>query len=122
MCTCPPSFPPKLWTVEVRRAGEPVFDATAGQSIQLPTGGRAVLLAPYAEHPAGVRLWVAKLDVPERLHTYLAAHGRPIRYGYVQGSWPISAYQNVYVTEPGSAVRAAAARSPSSGTPCLMPR
>lgn len=104
-------LPAELWTVEVRRAGQPVFDATAGQSIQLPAGGRAVLLTPYAEHRAGVRLWVAKLDVPERLHTYLAAHGRPIRYGYVQGSWPISAYQNVYVTEPGSA------EMPSAGRP-----
>jgi S-adenosylmethionine:tRNA ribosyltransferase-isomerase len=104
-------LPADLWTVEVRRAGEPVFDATPGQTIQLPAGGRAVLLTPYAQHPAGVRLWVAKLDVPERLHTYLAAHGRPIRYGYVQGSWPISAYQNVYVTEPGSA------EMPSAGRP-----
>jgi S-adenosylmethionine:tRNA ribosyltransferase-isomerase len=104
-------LPAGLWTVEVRRAGQPVFDASAGESIELPAGGRAVLLAPYAEHPAGVRLWVAKLDIPGRLHTYLTAHGRPIRYGYVQGSWPISAYQNVYATEPGSA------EMPSAGRP-----
>ena len=104
-------LPAGLWTVEVRRSGQPVFDAVAGESIELPAGGRAVLLTPYAEHPAGVRLWVATLDVPERLHTYLAVHGRPIRYGYVQGSWPISAYQNVYVTEPGSA------EMPSAGRP-----
>jgi len=104
-------LPADLWTVELRRSGQPVFDAIAGQSIDIPAGGRVVLLAPYAEHPAGVRLWVAKVDVPERLHTYLAGHGRPIRYGYVQGSWPISAYQNVYVTEPGSA------EMPSAGRP-----
>src|SRR5208283_3666203 len=36
---------------------------------------------------------------------------RPITYGYVRGSWPISAYQNVYVTEPGSA------EMPSAGRP-----
>ena len=38
-------------------------------------------------------------------------HGRPIRYGYVRGSWPISTYQNVYATEPGSA------EMPSAGRP-----
>src|SRR6202012_2941037 len=48
---------------------------------------------------------------PEPLHRYLAAHGRPIRYGYVQGEWPIAMYQNVYATEPGSA------EMPSAGRP-----
>ena len=104
-------LPADLWTVELRRSGHPVFDATAGQSVAMPAGGKVVLLAPYASHPAGVRLWVAKVDVPRRLHTYLAEHGRPIRYGYVQGDWPIAAYQNVYVTEPGSA------EMPSAGRP-----
>ena len=104
-------LPAELWTVELRRSGQPVFDSVAGQSINLPARGKVVLLAPYAEHRAGVRLWVAKVDVPHRLHTYLAEHGRPIRYGYVQGDWPISMYQNVYVTEPGSA------EMPSAGRP-----
>ncbi len=43
--------------------------------------------------------------------TWLAVHGRPIRYGYVERPWPVSAYQNVYVTEPGSA------EMPSAGRP-----
>jgi S-adenosylmethionine:tRNA ribosyltransferase-isomerase len=34
----------------------------------------------------------------------------PIRYGYVQGTFPLSAYQNVYATEPGSAEMASAGR------------
>ena len=58
-----------------------------------------------------MRLWVSSLETPERLHSYLARHGRPIRYGYVQGSYPIGAYQNVYATEPGSA------EMPSAGRP-----
>jgi S-adenosylmethionine:tRNA ribosyltransferase-isomerase len=45
------------------------------------------------------------------LLTFLAVHGEPIRYGYVQGSWPITMYQNVYATEPGSA------EMPSAGRP-----
>nr|WP_267471319.1 S-adenosylmethionine:tRNA ribosyltransferase-isomerase [Actinomarinicola tropica] len=40
----------------------------------------------------------------------LAAHGRPIRYGYVEDRWPLSAYQNVYAREPGSAEMASAGR------------
>jgi len=43
--------------------------------------------------------------------TWLAEHGRPIRYGYVPQAWPLSAYQNVYATEPGSA------EMPSAGRP-----
>ena len=48
---------------------------------------------------------------PESLPSFLDAHGAPIRYGYVTTPWPISAYQNVYATEPGSA------EMPSAGRP-----
>jgi len=50
----------------------------------------------HLEEPRG-RLWVARLDVPAPVLTWLAVHGRPIRYGYVDRPWPLSAYQNVYV-------------------------
>jgi len=104
-------LPAGLWTVELRRDGEPHFGGRAGEELSLDGGGRAVLLSAYALHPKGVRLWVATLSTPAPLLTYLAVHGRPIRYGYVRGSWPITAYQNVYVTEPGSA------EMPSAGRP-----
>ena len=42
------------------------------------------------------RLWRARLDLPQPVLTWLAVHGRPIRYGYVERSWPVTAYQNVY--------------------------
>ena len=61
------------------------------------------LLAPYAAHPPGRAPVDRRRATPGPLHTYLAVHGHPIRYGYVRGSWPISTYQNVYATEPGSA-------------------
>ena len=51
------------------------------------------------------------LDLPQPVLTWLTVHGRPIRYGYVERPWPLSAYQNVYVTEPGSA------EMPSAGRP-----
>ncbi|HMD45004.1 MAG TPA: S-adenosylmethionine:tRNA ribosyltransferase-isomerase, partial [Acidimicrobiales bacterium] len=104
-------LPAGLWTVELRRGGAAALAETAGEVVALDGDGRVTLLAPYAPHGSGVRLWVARLETPAPLLTYLAVHGRPIRYGYVRGSWPITAYQNVYVTEPGSA------EMPSAGRP-----
>jgi len=104
-------LPAGLWTVELRRGPDPWFGARPGEVVALEGGGRLELLAPYATARRGVRLWVATVHTPEPLHTYLAVHGEPIRYGYVRGSWPISAYQNVYATEPGSA------EMPSAGRP-----
>jgi S-adenosylmethionine:tRNA ribosyltransferase-isomerase len=102
-------LPAGLWVVELRRDGGPFRDASPGWVVQLPEGGRVELLSTY-ERSNG-RLWIASLHLPQPVLTYLAVHGRPIRYGYVRGSWPISAYQNVYATEPGSA------EMPSAGRP-----
>jgi S-adenosylmethionine:tRNA ribosyltransferase-isomerase len=104
-------LPAELWTVELRRGEDPWFGADAGEVIELDGGGRVELLTPYAAHRAGVRLWVTAVRTPEPLQTYLAVHGHPIRYGYVHQSWPLSMYQNVYATEPGSA------EMPSAGRP-----
>jgi len=104
-------LPADLWTVELRRAGQPYFAAEPGDRHALAAGGSVTLLTPYATRPEGVRLWVASISLPEPLLSYLSAHGRPIRYGYVQGEWPIAMYQNVYATEPGSA------EMPSAGRP-----
>ena len=106
-------LPADLWTVEVRRDGQAHLGAAPGDIIRLADGGHVTLLAPYSPGPGGigVRLWVSSLETPERLHSFLARHGRPIRYGYFQGSYPIGAYQNVYATEPGSA------EMPSAGRP-----
>jgi S-adenosylmethionine:tRNA ribosyltransferase-isomerase len=76
------------------------------ERLALPAGATARILAPYA----GVRLWLARLDLPGPLELYLAEHGQPIRYGYVPRRWPLDAYQNVYAVEPGSAEMASAGR------------
>jgi S-adenosylmethionine:tRNA ribosyltransferase-isomerase len=96
------------WVVELRDGDRPHRSARAGDTLPLPAGGRAELLAPYA---SGRRLWLARLGLPAPLLDYLRDHGRPIRYGYVPGSWPLSAYQTVYASEPGSA------EMPSAGRP-----
>ena len=106
-------LPAGLWTVELRRGGHAELGAAAGSVLALAGGGSVTLLAPYSPGPSGlgVRLWVSTIETEGALHTYLARHGRPIRYGYVRGAYPIGAYQNVYATEPGSA------EMPSAGRP-----
>jgi S-adenosylmethionine:tRNA ribosyltransferase-isomerase len=74
----------------------------------LPADGLVELEQPYRDSD---RLWVARLHLPTAALAYLAVHGRPIRYGYVSRPWPLSAYQNVYAMEPGSA------EMPSAGRP-----
>lgn len=102
-------LPADLWVVELRDGDRPFQDGRPGWVLRLPASGEVELLAPYGA--ANGRLWVASLRLLDPLLTYLAVHGRPIRYGYVRGSWPISMYQNVYATEPGSA------EMPSAGRP-----
>ena len=104
-------LPAGLWTLELRQGRDPLLDAEVGEAIELDGDGKIELLTPYSEHEGGVRLWVATLTAPAPVASYLAVHGRPIQYGYVRGSWPITMYQNVYATEPGSA------EMPSAGRP-----
>jgi S-adenosylmethionine:tRNA ribosyltransferase-isomerase len=117
-------LPGGLWTVELRHwqpgpraasqpASTPWLDASPGTTLLLPAGGKAVLRVPAtAGLPAGfpVRLWVATVELPEPPLSYLARHGRPIRYGHVPRDWPISYYQTVFAEVPGSAEMPSAAR------------
>ena len=95
--------PEGLWLVEVRPPGygEP------GMVVSLPGGARVTLLV------ARGRLWLADVELPASttMFEYLAGHGRPIRYSYVTTQWPLSAYQTVYATEPGSAEMPSAGRA-----------
>lgn len=108
-------LPDGLWTVELRErteeATEPLLGAAAGEEVSLEGGGTATLLSPHARTSRGVRLWVARLELPDSFDEYLDRHGAPVRYGYVGEEWPISYYQTVFATEPGSA------EMPSAGRP-----
>jgi S-adenosylmethionine:tRNA ribosyltransferase-isomerase len=97
----------RFWIIELRRDGAPFAGTVAADRVVLAGGGEAKLLAPYA---GGRRLWLVELQLPGPLDAYLGEHGQPIRYGYVPQAWPLSAYQNVYATEPGSAEMASAGR------------
>jgi S-adenosylmethionine:tRNA ribosyltransferase-isomerase len=94
--------------VELRLGTEPFAGGSEGECLALPHGGYAELLGRYA---GGRRLWLSALALPEPLDAYLAAHGAPIRYGYVSEPWPLEAYENVYAVEPGSV------EPPSAGRP-----
>ena len=97
------------WVVEPRTAsGRWDPDVPVPRDLVLGEGASAHLEERYRESD---RLWIATLDLPRPVLTWLAVHGRPIRYGYVRGDWPLRAYQNVYATVPGSA------EMPSAGRP-----
>ena len=101
----------ELFVVELRSADglAPLLaSGYAGEELQLPGGLRLELLAAYAGRG---RLWLARVEVREGLHAYLARHGHPIRYSYVPDPWPLSDYQTVYASVPGSA------EMPSAGRP-----
>jgi S-adenosylmethionine:tRNA ribosyltransferase-isomerase len=101
--------------------------ARIGLVIALPGGARAELTAPFTE-----RLWFARLVTPrmapakavarrggdgdtawygDGVPAYLMRYGTPIRYSYLTRDWPLSDYQTVFATEPGSS------EMPSAGRP-----
>ena len=100
------------WVVEPRRIAGRAAKRWTGSApprhLTLAAGATATLEEPYGQ--AG-RLWTASLGLGGRTLSWLATHGRPIRYGYVERPWPIDSYQNVYATTPGSA------EMPSAGRP-----
>ncbi len=102
--------PDGTWLVEPRRdtdkATVPYSGGEPDTRFGLPGGASAELVRRYSRE----RLWVARLRDTGPVARYLAVYGTPIRYGYVPMRWPISAYQTVFSTEPGSAEMPSAAR------------
>lgn len=102
------------WVVELRKpdASGPELDVVPGQRVRLPSDVVLKLIWPYPDVDAmRSRLWrAAPNPVVDRVE-YLSRHGRPIEYSYLGGHYPLSAYQTVYATEPGSA------EMPSAGRP-----
>ncbi|HZC25915.1 MAG TPA: S-adenosylmethionine:tRNA ribosyltransferase-isomerase [Actinopolymorphaceae bacterium] len=98
--------PDGSWIVELRRGDGPDPDGRPGERLPLPGGAELVLRDRHVSR----RLWHAVVTVTD-VPAYLAAHGRPIRYGYVAEQWPLDDYQTVFATMPGSA------EMPSAGRP-----
>ena len=105
-----PRMPADWWVVELRCAdgSSPYERPGAREALRLAGGATAVVVAPYA---GGARLRLARFDADTGVEEYLARHGRPIRYAYASGDWPLDSYQTAYAIEPGSA------EMPSAGRP-----
>jgi S-adenosylmethionine:tRNA ribosyltransferase-isomerase len=93
------------YVVELRRNGQRARGRP--ETLTLPDDATATLEAPYL----GARLWIARLDLPTDLLTYLNAHGAPIRYAHETHARPLEDHQTIFATEPGSA------EMPSAGRP-----
>jgi S-adenosylmethionine:tRNA ribosyltransferase-isomerase len=102
--------------VELRTApdaGRAVLDARPGDAV-VAGPVRLALAAPYPEASSsptgnGDRLWRARVDGD--LAGRLRRRGRPVSYGYLDRHYPLSTYQSVFSTVPGSA------EMPSAGRP-----
>ena len=112
-------LPDGSWVVELRsaqNAAGPILDGRVGERIALPAGGVLELIAAYPKpgsSPTGLgnRLWRARIRVAQSVSDYLRERARPISYGYLNASFPISAYQTIFARHPGSA------EMPSAGRP-----
>lgn len=104
----------RVWVVELRPAGNAtgnLTDIRPGEHIEMPGGGALVVEASYPQPGiSGARLWAARVVLEGDVASYLARHGRPIRYSYVPRSWPLRYYQTVFARRPGSAEMPSAAR------------
>lgn len=93
------------WLVELRQEDRPFSGGEVGERYRLVGGASLTLRQPFS---AG-RLWEARLNRRDVL-AYLQRFGGPIRYSYVATPWPISYYQTVFGTTPGSAEMPSASR------------
>jgi S-adenosylmethionine:tRNA ribosyltransferase-isomerase len=103
------------WVLEIRpavNAQGPVTSLRPGDRVAVGTDASTTLLAAYPD-PAeeNTRLWRAAISVPDDVLALLYRDGRPITYGYLPGRWPLSSYQTIFATDPGSA------EMPSAGRP-----
>ena len=99
--------------VEVRSrtdaGSEPNLSMSSG-SIRLPDGADLELLAPFPVDSATRRLWVAHVKGGVEVEDVLRRHGRPITYTHASRDLPLSFYQTIFATEPGSAEMPGAGR------------
>ena len=98
--------------VELRNPAR-VRDGQRGEALLLAHGAQLRLTAAVPDDRVthGSRLWRATLAAPDAAGRFVAANGRPIQYDYVPERWPLSAYQTVFSTRPGSV------EMPSAGRP-----
>ena len=92
----------RLWTVEPRGR------VTAGETLTLPGGATATMIAPT--EPSQPRLWYAAFQLNAPMYAYLADFGAPISYAYLSRRFPLRDYQTLFAREIGSSEMPSAAR------------
>jgi len=92
----------RLWTIEPRG------HVAAGETLRLPGGAAATMIAPV--EPRRPRLWYAAFQLDAPMYVYLAEFGTPIRYAYLRRSFPLRDYQTLFAREAGSSEMPSAAR------------
>jgi S-adenosylmethionine:tRNA ribosyltransferase-isomerase len=106
-----------LLVVELRTPdGRRVTDAVTRETVALPRGVTATLVAAHPDPTVvtGSRLWLARVPVEGGLRRWLAAAGRPIRYSYLRGRWPLADYRTTFAQPTGDF---GSAEMPSAGRP-----
>ena len=106
----------RRWVIELRTPcgrGSRPHPVEHAQDIELVGGAIARLREPFA----GWRLWHAEVVTPSPVREYLAQHGRPIRYGCTDTSWPIADYQTVFARRLPGDIGLGSAEMPSAGRP-----
>jgi S-adenosylmethionine:tRNA ribosyltransferase-isomerase len=96
----------ELWLAEPRwSSAEPgPLPLRPGEKLTV-AGLPASLVAPYPGLP---RLWFVRLE--GNVEEAMAHYGSPIRYGYIDKTYPLEAYQTLFSRVPGSAEMPSAAR------------
>lgn len=92
----------RLWMVEPRGR------VAVGETLTLPNGATAAMIAPV--EPRQPRLWYGTFRLNAPMYAYLAEFGTPISYGYLRRSFPLRDYQTVFAREMGSSEMPSAAR------------
>ena len=82
--------------------------ASTGDILFFPGGLEARLTGGGSEEPL-VRLEFSMSN--EKLFDWLYRFGKPVRYEYINGDWPLDAYQTVYASSPGSVEMPSAGRA-----------
>lgn len=95
-----------LWVAEPRwSTNQPgPLPLEAGENITV-AGVPARLVTPY---PGLTRLWFVQMDGD--MEEAMARYGSPIRYGYIDETYPLEDYQTAFSRTPGSAEMPSAAR------------
>ncbi len=102
------------WVVEPRLPDGrgPDLRFRRGDVVRLPGGGQGRLVEAYPDsRPRASRLWRARVSSAPELVEYLARHGRPIEYAYLDGRYDLDERQTIFARQPGSA------EMPSAGRP-----